>query len=33
MAVAVIDCIVNHRRLVQFHGESCRVRHAPMQEG
>lgn len=33
MAAAVIDRIVHHGRLVQFHGESYRVRHALMQEG
>lgn len=33
MAAAVIDRIVCHGRLVQFRGESCRVRHALMQEG
>ena len=33
MAVAVIDRIVHHGRLVQFRGESHRVRHAPMREG
>lgn len=30
MAAAVIDCIVHHGRLVQFRGESYRVRHALM---
>lgn len=30
---AVIDRIVHHGRLVQFRGESYRVRHALMQEG
>ena len=33
MAAAVIDRIVRHGRLVQFRGESYRVRHALMQEG
>lgn len=33
MAAAVIDRIVCHGRLVQFRGESYRVRHALMQEG
>ena len=33
MAAAVIDLIVHHGRLVQFRGESYRVRHALMQEG
>lgn len=33
MAAAVIDRIVHHGRLVQFRGESHRVRHALMQEG
>ncbi len=33
MAAALIDRIVHHGRLVQFRGESYRVRHAPMQEG
>ena len=33
MAAAVIDGIVHHGRLVQFRGESYRVRHALMQEG
>ena len=33
MAAAVIDRIVRHGRLVQFRGESCRVRHALMREG
>lgn len=33
MAAAVIDRIVHHRRLVQFRGESYRVRHALMREG
>ena len=33
MAAAVIDRIVHHGRLIQFHGESYRVRHALMQEG
>ena len=27
---AVIDCIVHHGRLMQFKGESYRVRHALM---
>ena len=30
MAAAVIDHIVHHGRLVQFKGESYRVRHALM---
>lgn len=33
MAAAVIDRIVHHGRLVQFRGESYRIRHALMQEG
>lgn len=33
MAAAVIDRIVHHGRLVQFRGESYRVKHALMQEG
>ncbi len=33
MAAAVIDCVVHHGRLVQFRGESYRVRHALMQDG
>ncbi len=33
MAAAVIDRVVHHGRLIQFHGESYRVRHALMQEG
>lgn len=33
MAAAVIDRIVHHGRLVQFRGDSYRVRHALMQEG
>lgn len=33
MAAAVIDHVVHHGRLVQFRGESHRVRHALMQEG
>lgn len=33
MAASVIDRIVRHGRLVQFRGESYRVRHALMQEG
>lgn len=33
MAAAVIDRIVHHGRLVQFHGEFHRVRHALMREG
>lgn len=33
MAAAVIDRVVHHGRLVQFRGESYRVRHALMQEG
>ena len=33
MAAAVIDRIVRHGRLVQFRGESHRVRRALMQEG
>ena len=32
MAAALIDRIVHHGRLVQFRGESYRVRHALMQE-
>ena len=32
-AAALIDRIVHHGRLVQFRGESYRVRHALMQEG
>ena len=31
MAAAVIDRVVHHRRLLQFRGESYRVRHALMQ--
>ena len=30
---AVIDRIVHHGKLVQFHGEFHRVRHALMREG
>lgn len=33
MAAAVIDRVVHHGRLVQFRGESYRVRHALMQDG
>lgn len=33
MAAAAIDRIVHHGRLVQFRGESRRVRHALMREG
>ena len=33
MAAAVIDRMARHGRLVQFRGESYRVRHALMQEG
>lgn len=33
MAAAVIGRIIHHGRLVQFRGESYRVRHALMQEG
>ena len=33
MAAAVIDRLVHHGRLVQFRGESYRVRNALMQEG
>ena len=33
MAAAVIDRIVHHGRLVQFRGESYRIRHALMREG
>ena len=33
MAAAAIDRIVHRGRLVQFRGESHRVRHAPMREG
>ena len=32
MAAAVIDRIVHHGRLVQFRGESWRMRHALMQQ-
>lgn len=32
MAAAVIDRIVHHGRLIQFRGESYRVRHALMRE-
>ena len=32
-AAAVIDRVVHHGRLIQFRGESYRVRHALMQEG
>jgi DNA replication protein DnaC len=31
MAAAVIDRVVHHGRLLQFKGESYRVRHALMQ--
>ena len=31
MAAAVIDRVVHHGRLLQFRGESYRVRHAPVQ--
>ncbi|MBS6418945.1 MAG: ATP-binding protein, partial [Olsenella uli] len=31
MAAAVIDRVVHHGTLLQFSGESCRVRHALMQ--
>ena len=33
MAAAVIDRVVHHGRLLQFRGESYRVRHALMREG
>ena len=33
MAAAAIDRIIHHGRLVQFRGESRRVRHALMREG
>ena len=33
VAAAVVDRVVHHGRLVQFRGESYRVRHALMQEG
>lgn len=33
MAEAVIDLIVHHGRIVQFRGESHRVRNTLMQEG
>ena len=33
MAVTVIDRVVHHGRLVQFCGESHRVRHTLMQDG
>lgn len=33
MAAAVIDRNVHHGRLVQFRGESYRVRHVLMREG
>ena len=33
MAAAVIDRIVHHGRLIQFRGESYRVRHALMRKG
>ncbi len=33
MAAAVIDRVVHHGRLLQFRGESYRVRHALMQQG
>ena len=33
MAAAVIDRVVHHGRLIQFRGESYRVRHALMKEG
>ena len=33
MAAAVIDRVVHHGRLLQFRGESYRVRHALMQGG
>ena len=32
MAAAVIDRVVHHGRLLQFRGESYRVRHALMQQ-
>ena len=31
MAAAVIDRIVHHGRLLQFRGQSCRVKHALMK--
>ncbi len=33
MAVAVINRVVHHGRLIQFRGESYRVRHTLMQKG
>ena len=33
MVAAVIDRIVHHGRLIQFRGESYRVRHVLMREG
>lgn len=33
MAAAAIDRIVHRGKLVQFRGESCRVRHALIREG
>lgn len=33
MVAAIIDRVVHHGRLMQFRGESYRVRHAFMQEG
>ena len=33
MAAAVIDRVVHHGRLLQFHGESYRLTHALMQDG
>lgn len=33
MAAAAIGRIVRHGRLVQFRGESNRIRHALMREG
>lgn len=33
MAVAVVDRTVHHGRLIQFHGESYRVRNTLMQDG
>ncbi len=33
MAAAVVDRVCHHGRLLQFHGESYRVRHALMRGG
>lgn len=33
LAAAIVDRVVHHGRLVQFRGESYRVRHALMQDG